>query len=38
MEDVQICSLNLGKKEQPCPLKINVELDLIIVVNVKLLL
>jgi hypothetical protein len=37
MEDVQICFLNLGEKEQPCSLKINVELDLIIAVNAKLL-
>jgi len=38
MDDVQICSLNLGKKEQLCPLKFNVKLDLIMVVNVELLL
>jgi hypothetical protein len=38
MEDVQIFSLNLREKKKPCPLKINVKLDLIIAVNGKLLL
>jgi hypothetical protein len=28
----------LGKKKQPCPLKINVKLDLIITINVELFL